>query len=277
MQPPFCTSCGTTFEGPQARDEHITTGCILQPFIPLDGITKQQRDSLHQRVASHLSLEDQWYAVFDIVCPGHPRPISPYHDWEVSQAVLTELRSFLASDAVANSILENLQRSRDLGLVIDAQLREALSRELGDLVDLWAARRSAGIEHPVDHDMLKRPSNLESLNHFTSIELQPFSDARGPSDIASTNTMFFTGPSLVVQDTNAISRSAQDSMPLYAGQGSTIAPGTATVEQFTSAAESRSPIDDQGSALLSRDDIEWLDEFEDTEWADPDFHGFGWA
>lgn len=278
-QPPYCPSCGTTFDNPDARDVHILAGCIRQPFTPLDGYTLQQRNALGQRVSSSLSLEDQWYAVFDIVCPGYPRPNSPYHDLEVSEALFSDLRLFFTSDAVAASILDNLRRSNRLHQVIDPPLRDALSQELGDLVDRWAVRRSGRTAHSVEGDILERLPNLESLNPSESIEVQPFSNARDLPDFAST-----TAISSIENDSVGVSSLSQVSMPLYASQASAIAPDILpdwpnftdfdAPVHFPPTPESRSNITDQGSATISSDDSDWLAELEDMGWANTRSYGF---
>lgn len=245
----------------------------------------QQRNALARRVPLGVSLEDQWYAVFEIVCPGCPRPISPYHDSEVSGAVLAELRLFLTSEMAADSILGNLRRSNYLNPMIDASLRDALSQELGDLFDRWAAQHSAGIEYTVRDDTLYRPSSSDPLI-VSSNELQPLNRFDTTS---TTGTAIPAGePSSIGQHTNHTTRSSQDLMSLYAsgapvsewGRGSdTISlPELGLTVQFTPAAEIISQTIDQGREMLPQrnEDVELPDEFAGVDLVDPNFGGFSW-
>lgn len=145
QQPPFCTICGNAFEDGQSRDRHITSGCRPQPFSEPDGITLQHRNALSQRSGSHLTIEAQWYAVFDIVCPGHPRPMSPYHDFEVSCSALTDLREFVTGDTGTETVYTSLRRRSDWRPEDEAAWREPLSSGLGDLVDRWATFRATAM------------------------------------------------------------------------------------------------------------------------------------
>ncbi|KZL71831.1 hypothetical protein CT0861_10333 [Colletotrichum tofieldiae] len=79
MQPHFCPSCGRTFRALEDQREHIRLRtCDNGNFLPPDGITQDQQKDLSARVDRKLQERDQWFAVWDIVFPGKPRPESPY-------------------------------------------------------------------------------------------------------------------------------------------------------------------------------------------------------
>lgn len=84
--PVYCPSCMDTFETEALRDEHSRArSCPTRPVVEFDGVTEEQKKLLARRISSRLSEEEQWYAVFDILFVGHPRPPSPYIDQQLSE------------------------------------------------------------------------------------------------------------------------------------------------------------------------------------------------
>lgn len=95
-QAAFCPICGDTFEDTASLNKHIRRRSC-QPnafFLEPDGTTPEQREALSKRIPATLSREDQWFSVFDIVCPGYQsRPVSPYHETAMCEATLTYIRN----------------------------------------------------------------------------------------------------------------------------------------------------------------------------------------
>lgn len=87
--PFYCPRCMGTFDTEEIRDEHIRAmSCPAKPVVKLDGVTEAHKLQLAKRPQANLSQEDQWFAVFDIMFPGHqPRPASPYIDTELLQDI----------------------------------------------------------------------------------------------------------------------------------------------------------------------------------------------
>lgn len=84
--PEYCPRCSELFDDEERRNEHLRgASCEVGPPPQIEGISKAQQSQLGRRVASQMSEEDQWFTVFDILFPGHPRPRSPYMDWELSE------------------------------------------------------------------------------------------------------------------------------------------------------------------------------------------------
>lgn len=153
--PPYCARCMDTFKTEEERDEHIRESlCPLRPSVRLDGITESQRSQLAKKSASNTSPEAQWFAVFDIVFPGHkPRPLSPYVDSELLQDI-TLYQDFLTSHGprILSRVLDeqgvvtwNLpNEERDLA----AFQQEIFGEGLHEVFDQWLARRSSSGQDP---------------------------------------------------------------------------------------------------------------------------------
>lgn len=142
-RPHCCPLCGTAFEHPRLRDEHIRAGCLQsRPFLESDGITIEQRNELNRRSTSKLGVEAQWHAMFKIVCPGSPRPLSPYHSPTLAACEITrdELRRFIASDQVIEAVFKDLPHN--MGKNHTAEDRAHLRTALENLIDTWAVSKS---------------------------------------------------------------------------------------------------------------------------------------
>lgn len=77
LPPIHCPTCGEVFKKRSERDEHIRDlGCERRDFSH-PGMTLQQQEAL-KRTARNVTQEQRWYAIWDILFPGEPRPASPY-------------------------------------------------------------------------------------------------------------------------------------------------------------------------------------------------------
>ncbi|KAF2497166.1 hypothetical protein BU16DRAFT_581136 [Lophium mytilinum] len=132
--PTYCSVCMDTFDSEEARDIHIRArACEERPRAHLEGITRVQKEKLQQRVPAKLSEEEQWFTIFDILFPEHPRPQSAYIDGELSEE-LCSFREFATSKgpAIASQYLRDsgpgvhLQDAKLLCLV-DTAVQEGFS------------------------------------------------------------------------------------------------------------------------------------------------------
>lgn len=79
----YCPRCKTRFRDIPERQEHAESSvpCVARCDIQVEEITKSQMKQLSQTMPQGWSDEEKWFAMFDIVCPGHtPRPTSVYKD-----------------------------------------------------------------------------------------------------------------------------------------------------------------------------------------------------
>lgn len=149
-KPLYCPRCMGTFGTEVERDDHIREfSCPSRRSITLDGITEYQKSQLAKKSAPNASPEAQWFAVFEIVFPGHkPKPASPYVDSELLQDI-TLYQDFLTSNGprILSGILDergavtwNLpDGERDLAAFQQTVFEEGLRT----VFDQWFARRSS--------------------------------------------------------------------------------------------------------------------------------------
>lgn len=79
VQPHFCPLCGQEFETKRDEQDHIRTqSCSRQEYQEPEGITDDHKDKFSSRVDRMMTLEHQWFTVWDIVFPDTPRPSSAY-------------------------------------------------------------------------------------------------------------------------------------------------------------------------------------------------------
>lgn len=154
-KPLYCPRCMGTFATEAERDDHIREfSCPSRRPITLDGITEHQKSQLAKKSAPNASPEAQWFAVFDIVFPGHkPRPSSPYVDSELLQDI-TLYQDFLTSHgprilsgvlAERGAVTWNLpDGERDLA----AFQQTVFEGGLRTVFDQWFARRSSNSQDP---------------------------------------------------------------------------------------------------------------------------------
>lgn len=156
---PYCTVCMSLFDSPDERDAHLRQqSCQRSDFVLQTGyIDTRQHAELHRRAPAALdTLESQWYHVFDIVCPGQPRPASPYNDFVITPGPIqhsppqtdvslpsevSEARDFLTSDAGIEIVLRHVQGDQTLRRN-EYGLRESITRGLGEAFSTWATRYS---------------------------------------------------------------------------------------------------------------------------------------
>lgn len=159
-----------------------------------------------------MTIAEQWFVVFDIVCPGQAHPLSPYHDSEVSEVVFTDLREFVTGTSGVNIVFSELHQSVALGPQIETSLREALSRGLGNLIDGWIMRRRA-LPEPFIIDEL--PDASSSL--FASPFASPYTFLQ-PYPMANQDMSYVSGPSqnaTPLQDSVLLDGSLGDDLLLF--------------------------------------------------------------
>lgn len=78
----YCQRCWIAFEDEAHKTAHLSDDsghiCRYNPAARPPGIDSAMSKRLREKSKSEKSLEDQWFAIWDIVCPGHPRPSSAF-------------------------------------------------------------------------------------------------------------------------------------------------------------------------------------------------------
>ncbi|KAK4171608.1 hypothetical protein QBC36DRAFT_198965 [Triangularia setosa] len=135
----YCARCGKEFEGAGPLESHYKQDepCTKTAFR-VKWLTELQKKALREsRANPKLSVEKQWYAIWDIVCPEIPKPDSPYLDSTISE----DLSSFL-----------EFFRQRGLGIIRETgeslgfhpglmQERQLLQTFVARIYDRWASQR----------------------------------------------------------------------------------------------------------------------------------------
>ncbi|KAK3984307.1 hypothetical protein QBC44DRAFT_277547, partial [Cladorrhinum sp. PSN332] len=117
LQPPFCSICKTTFDGPDGRKQfeaHVQAQTCQPAGYNITGaeddgppgITPEQCDLMglsKQRESRSVTPEERvqgWYNMWDILFPGCARPASIYHEnSELSERVAEARESFFGGGA----------------------------------------------------------------------------------------------------------------------------------------------------------------------------------
>lgn len=111
-RPNFCPICKETFATMRARDDHIRgRNCEQRDSPRFDGLTDGQIQQIARQGSPPSSRESQWYAVWDVVSPSGPRPLSPYYSSEQEFRVVA-LRGFW--EANGRTIISDFLRGKGL-------------------------------------------------------------------------------------------------------------------------------------------------------------------
>ncbi|KAI1346737.1 hypothetical protein F5Y01DRAFT_297018 [Xylaria sp. FL0043] len=109
-RPPYCPVCYNTYETDKERDDHVRTQqCAARPQTELDGLSQEQRDTLHKRKNSKDTPEAHWYFIWDTCFPNSTRPDSVYLDRRISREMFL-IRRYITTDGfriIRNCLIAN--------------------------------------------------------------------------------------------------------------------------------------------------------------------------
>lgn len=96
--PIHCAACYSEFDHEDERDAHARQrNCQIQEPKQWEGISSRQKEQLKRRTNTKLTREDQWYEMYTILFPGHPKPNSPYIEAAISEEMVA-LQDFMAQE-----------------------------------------------------------------------------------------------------------------------------------------------------------------------------------
>ncbi|KXJ88486.1 hypothetical protein Micbo1qcDRAFT_166522 [Microdochium bolleyi] len=187
QMPMYCPLCMVTFPDEDHRDAHIiSASCAPSQKSKPEGITEGQKRALSRKAPATQSPEDQWFGMWDILFPGHPRPASAYIDSALLRNAFV-YQAFLANNgpSILTSVLETSgavswnppSGTRD----IQAWREQVISRAFQQLFDRWAASGAVAV-----------PSREESTTGAGT------SSMAIDSGIASSSSLAYTTQSPVV-------------------------------------------------------------------------------
>ncbi|KAL0942844.1 uncharacterized protein CTRU02_200730 [Colletotrichum truncatum] len=138
-EPITCVCCGAEFETESSRDEHLRARrCqVVEGGSVPEGLTRAQRRDVQRRADPSKSEEEQWFVIWDIIFPGHPRPTSAYIDSDLSEP-LSSFHEFYTSNG-PDIIMEHLE-------IYEPEMRRVYERVvwsqvLDRIYEQWAKRR----------------------------------------------------------------------------------------------------------------------------------------
>ncbi len=150
----YCQRCYAIFPNQETLDQHVQVQVVTCPRheSSFAQITYQQRLQLSIKSKTNLSETDQWFAIWDILFPGQPRPSSLYIDANLS-ADLCRFREFAEADGpdiMTAEMQRNLPMTNMPAEQTTAILRQVISRSITLLFDRWLAPRRPPLPHPGD-------------------------------------------------------------------------------------------------------------------------------
>ncbi|KAK4211297.1 hypothetical protein QBC37DRAFT_14602 [Rhypophila decipiens] len=166
----YCHRCFAIFETEPVYDHHVIAASCTRE-AKLEGISQTQSKQLLKK--SKGTLENQWFAMWDILFPTEPRPLSIYIDSDQSKDFCL-MREFSQRQGV--SILQDEIRASGLLLrpgISDQALHRVLSRGLDYMFEHFCLERSAdssflGHESASQHGGSSGHSIVQPLQRDTS-------------------------------------------------------------------------------------------------------------
>lgn len=96
----YCERCFVIFPCEESHERHVggyePEQCRRGSVAQLDGISHRQHRELSKKSKPNLAKSEQWFAIWDIVFPHHPRPSSAYVDPALSED-LCQFREYVQS------------------------------------------------------------------------------------------------------------------------------------------------------------------------------------
>lgn len=84
----YCPRCCAAFRSQIERDEHTrNSDCEIGTKSMLEGVTKEQWEKLNKCSSRNVSLELQWFNMWDILFPGQERPRSAFSGSYIEEVV----------------------------------------------------------------------------------------------------------------------------------------------------------------------------------------------
>lgn len=147
----YCPTCWETYSRPDERDVHLMErSCNASDGSGPPWITQEQDTQLEGRVPKGTTVE-QWYTVWDIVCPGQTRPKPPFCFLGRMIEDISTLRRELWEEE-GPEIVEELVTQRE------ATLREPLSTENRSLLQRCIVD---AVRHVLEHPDVTRAGQLQ--------------------------------------------------------------------------------------------------------------------
>jgi hypothetical protein len=196
----YCQRCWIAFKNKTHKDVHLSDEssqrCKYNPAARPVGIDNTMAIALHKKSNPKYSTEDQWFAIWDIVCPDHPRPLSPYINdsltedaTQLIELIVNQWPSILANEigdpgalAASNDLdrlgMEHLIRTTLARLSADFSAEQAQTRVDGSV----SSHESPGAQ--TSDSSNRADSGIEVRSYYQSGQLSASSSAEGLQSIS---------------------------------------------------------------------------------------------
>lgn len=221
----YCQRCWIAFENRAHKNAHLSdeTGgtCRYNPAARPAGIDNAMAVGLSKKSKRDQSIEDRWFAMWDIVFPDQPRPSSPYIDdsltedaTQLQEIIVNRWPSILASildeagGSVASTDVDRLEREHIIRATL-ARLSDEFSTEQARM---RTARSSSSHQSPggqTTSSSNRTDSAIETGSYQSNRHL-----SAGPSEEAPRS---IPGPAIPQLGTQSLARS-QSSMVHTTGE-----------------------------------------------------------
>ncbi|ETS77057.1 hypothetical protein PFICI_10931 [Pestalotiopsis fici W106-1] len=112
-----CPRCRDGFNSQDHLDRHLLEGCEIRERGDPEGMTPKQHEILRPRTNHKVSLEEQWYFIWDTLFQGLPRPPTPYKDEFVNLSEFHKLVKDFRDHhipSLANRLLHEMDNTRPI-------------------------------------------------------------------------------------------------------------------------------------------------------------------
>lgn len=143
----YCERCLVIFPCEESHEKHVggyePEQCRRGSVAQLDGISHRQHRELSKKSKPNLAKSEQWFAIWDIVFPHHPRPSSAYVDPGLSED-LCQFREYAQSRG-STMLVDELHAN---GFVSVAQeetglhLQRVIANGINMMVEEWLSNRT---------------------------------------------------------------------------------------------------------------------------------------
>lgn len=197
----YCVRCGAEFENAGELDLHYKRDQPCDKVVfQAKWLSELQQKALRERRANpKLSLESQWYTIWDIVFPETPRPSSPYVDSTISEDLSSFLEFF---NQRGSDIIRETGESLGFhpGLM---QERQLLQTFVARIYDRWASPRGHAQRTAAPSPLQENPQLLQAGSELDLVWAPP----------SSTDTQEYSTPALMDLTTDTTTQQDQQTAP----------------------------------------------------------------
>ncbi|KAK4213970.1 hypothetical protein QBC37DRAFT_400069 [Rhypophila decipiens] len=191
--PVYCRICGKQFPESQStdgqsaeslRDSHENENACQSRTTTSEGrMTYDQAKAVKEAKSRDVSDPERWFQLFEIVCPGYPRPDSPY----ARPATIEILGSF--RDNLRREIGQRAVRAAAASALTDGHQVEMYIRLVEETVSNFVRRLERLEEHEDDNNAVDQNPNLDPDLHQVlvtpELTVSPLVLTRAPEQVYS--------------------------------------------------------------------------------------------